>query len=158
MPFWPFLKLITFFSCIKKILTFITFVSIVFKTITNQKYEDNLVLKFLISKFKNAHFWGSPNLFYIIFFLVLGFETIETQMLFRSVFLKMHEKKFINLQKWPKWCFWQLITFFWCIFKNTELNNNRVFIVCKAELKPKHEEKIFFGCFSPKTKNALFRG
>ena len=70
----------------------------------------------------------------------------------------MHETKVINFQKWPKWRFWGLITFFWCVFKNTEQNNNCVFIVFKAESEPKHEEKIFFGCFSSKTKNALFWG
>ena len=79
-------------------------------------------------------------------------------MFFYEVFLKMHEKKVINFQKWPKWRFWRLITFFWCVFKNTEQNKNCVFIVIKAESEPKHEEKFLFGCFSSKTKNALFRG
>ena len=79
-------------------------------------------------------------------------------MFFDEVFLKMHEKKVINFQKWPKWHFWRLIIFFWCVFKNTEQNNNCVFIVFKAESEPKHEEKFFLGCFSSKTKNALFRG
>ena len=89
---------------------------------------------------------------------VIVLKAIDAQMLFRSVFFKMHEKKVINFQKWPKWRFWRLITFFWCVFKNTEPNNNCVFIVFKAESKPKHEKKNFFGCFSSKTKNALFRG
>ena len=48
--------------------------------------------------------------------------------------------------------------FFWCVFKNTEQNNNCVFIVFKAESEPKHEEKFFFECFSSKTKNALIWG
>ena len=60
-------------------------------------------------------------------------------MFFYAVFLKMHEKKVINFQKWPKWRFLQLITFFWCVFENTEQNNNCVFIVFKAESEPKHE-------------------
>ena len=47
--------------------------------------------------------------------------------------------------------------FFFMRFKNTEQNNNCVFIVFKGE-SDQHEEKIFFGCFSSKTKNALFRG
>ena len=79
-------------------------------------------------------------------------------MFFHEVFLKMHEKKVINFQKWPKWRFWRLITFFWCVFENTEENNNCVFIVFKAESEPKQEEKFFWGYCSSKTKNALFRG
>ena len=35
-------------------------------------------------------------------------------------------------------------TFFWCVFKNTEQNNNCVFIVLKAESEPKHEENENF--------------
>ena len=70
----------------------------------------------------------------------------------------MHEKKVINFQKWSKWCFWRLITFFWCVFKNTEQNNNCVFIVFKAESEPKPEEKFFFGCFLQKPKTRFFGG
>ena len=47
---------------------------------------------------------------------------------------------------------------FVCVFKNTELNNNCVFIVFKAESELKHEEKILLGCFSSETKNMLFWG
>ena len=36
------------------------------------------------------------QIFFRIFFLVLAFETIDTQMSFWEVFLKMHEKKVIN--------------------------------------------------------------
>ena len=57
-----------------------------------------------------------------------------------------------------KWRFWRLITFFWCVFKNTEQNNNCVFIVFKAESEPKHKEKMLVVCFSSKTKKALFWG
>ena len=78
-------------------------------------------------------------------------------MFFYEVFLKMHEKKVINFQKWPKWRFWRLITFFWCVFKNTEQNNNCVFIVFKAESEPKHEEKIF-GVFFFKNQKRAFSG
>ena len=56
----------------------------------------------------------------------------------------MNNKKVINFQKLPKCRFWQLITFFGCVFKNTEQNNTCVFIDFKAESKPKHEETIFF--------------
>ena len=79
-------------------------------------------------------------------------------MFFYEVFLKMHEKKVINFQKWPKWRFWRLITFFWCVFKNTEQNNNCVFIVFKAESEPKHEENFFLGVFLQKPKTRFFGG
>ena len=50
-----------------------TCASIVLNTITKKKF------RFFISKFKNAHFLGSPNFFYN-FFLVFVFETIDRQM------------------------------------------------------------------------------
>ena len=56
-----------------------------------------------------------------------------------------------------KMAFLVVNNFFWCVFKNTEPNNNRVFIVFKAESEPKHKEKTFFGCFSSKTNDALFQ-
>ena len=46
--------------------------------------------------------------------------------------------------------------FFWCIFKNTEQNNNCVFIVFKAESEPKHEEKICFWLFFFKNQKRAF--
>ena len=39
------------------------------------------------------------------FFSVLAFKTIDTQMLFRSVFFKTQKKPVINRQKQPKWRF-----------------------------------------------------
>ena len=65
------------------------------------------------------------------FCFVLVFETIDTQMFFLEVFLKMHEKKVINFQKWPKWRFWQLITFFGVFSKIP----NKITIVCLLFLK-----------------------
>ena len=37
--------------------------------------------------------------------------------------------------------------FFGWVFKNTEQNNNCVFIVYKAESEPKHEDNFFSGVF-----------
>ena len=68
------------------------------------------------------------------------------------------KKKVINFQKWPKWRFWRLITFFWCVFKNTKQNNNCVFIVFEAESELKHEEQIILGVFLRKQKMHFFRG
>ena len=47
---------------------------------------------------------------------------------------------------------------FWCVFKNTEQNNNYVFIVFKAESEPKQEEQFFFGVFLQKPKTRFFGG
>ena len=93
---------------------------------------------------------------YFLFVIVL--KAIDAQMLLWAVFFKMHEKKVINFQKWPKWRFWRLITFFWCVFKNTKQNNNRVFIVFKAESEPKHEKKIVLGVFLQKPKTRFYGG
>ena len=45
--------------------------------------------------------------------------------------------------------------FFWCVFKNTEQNNNCVFIVFKAESEPKHEEFFFWVFFFKNQKHAF---
>ena len=65
------------------------------------------------------------------FWFVIVLKTIDAQMLFRSVFFKMHEEKVINFQKWPKRRFWQLITFFGAFSKIL----NKITIVCLLFLK-----------------------
>ena len=87
----------------------------------------------------------------------LALKTIDTQMLFWSVFFKMHSKKVNNRQKQPKWLYCRLIAIFQCIFKNTDKKDICASIVFKAESKLKHEEKTLFGGFSSKTKNVLFK-
>ena len=57
-----------------------------------------------------------------------------------------------------KMAFLAVNNFFWCVFKNTEQNNNCVFIVFKAESRPKHEENIFLGVFLQKPKTRFFGG
>ena len=59
--------------------------------------------KVSISKLENALFGGSTN-FFSSFFSVLALKTIDTQMLFWSVYLKS-TKKVIHRQKQPKWSF-----------------------------------------------------
>ena len=87
---------------------------------------------------------------------VLALKTIDTQMIFWSVFLKTH-KTVINRQKRPKWHFWQSITFFVRFKKYQPTNQPRTFErLWFFKLKPK--EKICFAGFSLKTKNALFWG
>ena len=109
-------------------------------------------------KTQKSPFLEVKTIFFNNFFSVLAFKTIHTQMLFWSVFLKMHKKTVINRQKRPKWCFWQSITFYVCIFKNTDQKSICASIVFKAKSKPKHEKKNCFGVFSLKTKNTLFQG
>ena len=102
-------------------------------------------------------FGGHQILFYKFFFSFSFWNNRDTNVLLVSIFENAW-KKVINFQKWPKWHFWQLITFFWCVFKNTEQDNICVFIVFKAESQPKHEEKNFCGFFSSKTQNLLCWG
>ena len=115
----------TFFHAFKKNTDInIICASIVFKTKTNKKYEEN-VFKVFYFKIQKCAFLGVTKFVVKFFLYVLAFETIEAQ-------------------KRPKWRFWQLITFFGGIFKNTEQNNICVFIVFKGESEPKHEEIFFF--------------
>ena len=117
----------------------------------NAKTKENMKKYFITQKCSfmvvNQHFFH--------FFSVLAFKTIDTQMLFWSVFLKTHKKTVINRQKLRKWLFWWSITFL-CVFKNTDQKNIYASIVLKAESKPKHEENFFGVFFLSKTKNALF--
>ena len=48
--------------------------------------------------------------------------------------------------------------FFGWVFKNTEQNNNCVFIVYKAESEPKHKGKHFFVCVFFKNQKRVFSG
>ena len=64
-------------------------------------------------------------------------------MFFWSVFLKTHKRKVIDRQKWHFGRFWQLITVFLCIFKNTYHNNICASIIFKAKTKENYEERFF---------------
>ena len=79
-------------------------------------------------------------------------------MLFRSVFFKMHEKKVINFQKWPKWRFWRLITFFGAFSKIP----NKITIVCllfsKLNQSRNTKKQFFLGVFRQKLKTRFFGG
>ena len=75
------------------------------------------------------------------FSFVSALKTIDTHMLFWSVFLKMHFKKVINHQKQSKLRFCQLTTFF-VRFQNTAQKNICLSMVFKAKSEPKHKEKI----------------
>ena len=69
----------------------------------------------------------------------------------------MHEKKVINFQKWSKWRFWQLITFFGVFSKIP----NKITIVCLLFLKLNQSwntKTNFFGVFLQKPKTRFFGG
>ena len=82
-----------------------------------------------------------------VFSSCFGFDsalkTIDIQMFFWSVFLKMH-KKGIDRQKRlfsDFGCFWRLIMVFLCVFTNTDQNNICVSIVLKAKTEKKIKKK-----------------
>ena len=56
-----------------------------------QKYEDKICLLFLFQNSKMP-FFGGQQIVVLNFFSVLAFKTIDTQMLFWTVFLKTHKK------------------------------------------------------------------
>ena len=80
-------------------------------------------------------------------------------MLFRSVCLKMHEKKLL-IFKMAKIAFLVVYNFFFGAFSKTpNPKNNCVFIVFnKAESEAKHEENFFLGVFLQKPKICFFGG
>ena len=96
--------------------------------------------------------------FFFMFFFCLSFKNnICTNVILISIFFKCTKKRY-QPPKTAKMAFLMVNNFFLCVLKNTEQKNIRASIVSKAESKPKHEEKVFFGGFSSKTKNALFQG
>ena len=75
--------------------------SIVLKTITTKKYEDKFFFQVFYLKIQKCAFLVVTKFVLWIFFLVLAFDTIETQMFLFWTCMK----KVINFQKWPKWPF-----------------------------------------------------
>ena len=82
------------------------------------------------------------------FLFVLALKTIEAQILFWSVFLKKHKKRY-QPPKTAKMAFlFDSQELFLCVFKNTDQKNICASIVFKDESKPKREEiKFFLGLF-----------
>ena len=94
-----------------------------------------------------------------IFSLCLGFDspfkTIDTQMFFWSVFLKMHKKSYWP-SKMPFWLFLAFSNVFLCVLLNTDQNNICVATVFQASTKQKYEE--FFLRFLIKNSKMPFLG
>ena len=57
-----------------------------------------------------------------------------------------------------KMVFLMVNNFFLSVFRNTEQNNNCIFIVFKAESEPKHKDKFFLAVFLQKPKTCFFGG
>ena len=92
------------------------------------------------------------------FLFVLALKTIEAQILFWSVFLKKHKKRY-QPPKTAKMAFlFDSQELFLCVFKNTDQKNICASIVFKAESKPKHEEKFFWGGVFFKNQKRTFLG
>ena len=84
-------------------------------------------------------------------------KTINTQMLFCSVFLKTHKKSYLP-QKTPFWSFLKINNFFSCNLKNTDLNNICASIVFKVITNKKYEENFFLSFLFQKSKMRFFGG
>ena len=76
-------------------------------------------------------------------FSCFGFDsalkTIDAQMFFWLVFLKMYKKRVIDRQKSHFGRFQQLIMAFLCVLKNTDQNNICASIIFKAKIKETYE-------------------
>ena len=93
------------------------------------KQKKNMNTNFFYSyyfKTQKWPFWPPVDKFFFQnLFSVLAFKTIDTQMLFWSIFFLTHQKTVINSQKQPKWRFWRSIILF-CAF--SKIPNKRTFV------------------------------
>ena len=89
MPFWPYLAVLAFFSAFYKILTKTTFVRLLFLKLKQEKtiykklvdLQKSMFMSFETKTLKNSSSYFS---------FVLALKSIEAQMLFWSMFFKMH--------------------------------------------------------------------
>ena len=84
--FW---QLLTFFSAFLKILTKTTFVSLLFLKLKQKKIWKKYVFKVLF-QYSLTCFLGGQLIFVWNFFSVLALTSVDTQMLFWSIFFLMH--------------------------------------------------------------------
>ena len=104
------------------------------------------MFKVFISKLKNALFRESPKFYFLNFFSVLTFKTIDTQMLSWSVFFKTHTKTLLTAKNEQNGVF-MVNNFFFVRFKSTDKKNICVSIVLKVKSEPKHKDKNVWGVF-----------
>ena len=126
-------------------------VSIVFKAKTKDKYEEKICWRFLFQNLKCTFSGVNP-----IFSSVIAFKTIDTQMLFRSVFLKA-QNFFIKSQKQQKLRFWWSKTFFSAFSKILTKRTFVRLLYLKLNQSQKTKTKIVWGFFF-KNKNSAFSG
>ena len=146
--FCRFWWLITFFCIFKNTDLNNICASTVFKAKTEEKYKENLFKSFYFKTWK-CTFWGSTN-FFSSFFSHSALKTIDTQMLFWSIFLKTHKKSY-KLPKTAKIAFLTVYNFF-CAFSKIPIKRTFVRLLF---LKLNQSQNLFGG-FSSKTKNRLF--
>ena len=85
--FW---QLLTFFSAFLKILTKTTFVSLLFLKLKQKKIWKNILKGFCFNTYSLTCFLGGQLIFVWNFFSVLALTSVDTQMLYWSIFFKMH--------------------------------------------------------------------
>ena len=109
---------------------------------------------------KKASLWvRNKNLkkYFFTFFFCFSFENSRrTNVVLINIFFNVL-KKVNNRQKQPKWRFWQLIVFFIAFSKILTKRTFAHLLFLKLNQSETRRKK-FWGGFSAKTKNALFRG
>ena len=136
----------------------VIFVRLLFLKLKKKKNMKKYFFNGFYFKTQKSPFLEVKTIFFNNFFSVLAFKTIHTQMLFWSVFLKMHKKTVINRQKRPKWCFWQSITFL-CAF--SKILTKRAFVrllFLKLNQSQNIMKTFFWGVFHQKPKTRFFGG
>ena len=105
-----------------------------------QKYKFEIwLLKSIILDPQKSAVWvfeenPQKNVFFV-FRLWFSFKNNRCTNVFLASIFENAQKKVMDHQKRHFGCFWQLITVFWCVLKNTDQNNICVSIVFKAETK-----------------------
>ena len=105
-----------------------------------------ILFEVFISKLKNALFRESTKFYFLNFFSVLTFKTIDTQMLSWSVFFKTHTKTLLTAKNEQNGVF-MVNNFFFVRFKSTDKKNICVSIVLKVKSEPKHKDTNIWGVF-----------
>ena len=110
---------------------------------TNLKFDFEKVLFWTPEK---VHFWffkkTPQNNFFCVFWLWFSFKNNRhTNALLVGIF-KNTQKKVLTVKNAILASLWRLITFFLCVFKNTDQNNSCVPIVLKAKSEKKIYEKM----------------
>ena len=93
MPFW---RLLTCYKYIEKNIDQTTFVRLLFLNLKQKKNMKKYFLRFLFQNSQTHFFGGQLILFLNFVFSVLALKTVDTQMVFWSIFFKLHFKKLLT--------------------------------------------------------------